>query len=726
MKQLLFFLAALSGAAGLFAAQPAPFIAYPEYSVRGTGDGVFIHDYENEPLLKIGSLNFSWSPPVAAPLAVEQTAEDTFRLTYRIDRDESGTVALEGTLTARPDGRIRIDWELDAPESLNVGGVMLELLPQKEAEKSETAFKAGLWNRHDRGGVPFEVNDGYFRSFRNGNLALWVLLGGNSNYTNAWAEHLPFTREENGKCRASLELQVSAPDLEGYAAAALFHHRPLALRLVTEKPFNLWESGAPEVRADVANPYNRGRKAAFEIIGRDFDGKIVLNERKQLSLKPYETKELHFRFPEAERAIYFVEAKLLPDGEKEIFCRTNLGILPPHEYEHRNESRFALSSFFPIPSEKEVYRLMRRLGVRMLRNGDNRVTEPYGILSFHHANVPADESPAEAEKKIADMIRSACEKRNPALEFCNEWNMGTKTTEEKRRAAARYVEFLRCFQHLRDQYDPELRIIGMGMAGADTQFLKFMAENGAVPLMDGGVALHPGRGNMTPDYEGDGWTYLGAIRRWRKAMDELGIQTLHLSEVYAATQPNDWWRDSYRSAAENVILTYAIGLAEGAESIQFYQLHDSVWFDLGGVNHLDSEYHYGLLMRDGTLKPSLLAYAAAAEALDGAKFVRYLDFGDKVHGIGFSTPRGPLAILYDRTDGFFLTEGKENFIESEPWIDGWKTHRQITFDTDQPEVIAIDPIGRAKTIKAIGGKVTLELSGAPLMVYGLNFQGDGK
>lgn len=38
----------------------------------------------------------------------------------------------------------------------------------------------------------------------------------------------------------------------------------------------------------------------------------------------------------------------------------------------------------------------------------------------------------------------------------------------------------------------------MGMAGADTAFLKLMAENGAVPLMDGGVAMHPGRGNMTP------------------------------------------------------------------------------------------------------------------------------------------------------------------------------------------------------------------------------------
>lgn len=723
MKQFLLLIAALSGAARLLAAPETPVIAYPEYSVRGTDGGIVIHDYENEPLLKIGTLNFSWAPPIAVPTAIEKNANDSLRISYRIDRDDSGEIKLDGVLKVTPDGRIRIDWKLDAPETVNVGGIMLELLPRNATTKSKDVYKSGLWTRHDRGGIPFEINDGYFRCFKNGNLALWMLLGGNSAYSNPWSEHLNFSRGEDGRHHASLELQISSPDLEGYAASALFHRRPLGMRLVTDKPFNLWESGSPEVRVEIANPYDRARSAAFEITGRDFDGNIVLNEKKNLSLNPYETRELRFRLPAAERAIYFVEARLLPEGEKEIFCRTNLGILPPHQFEHLNESPFALASYFPIPSEEAVFQLMRRLGVRLLRHGDNRVSEQYEIISMLQDGVLPEESTPDAAEKLAAMIRRAREQRNPALEFCNEWNMGITTAADKRRMAAHYVELLRLLRDLRDRQYPELQIIGMGMAGADTEFLKFMAEYGAVPLMDGGVALHPGRGNMTPDYEGGGWTYLGAIRRWRETMNELGIKTLHLSEVYASTRPNDWWRDSYRQAAENVILTYAIGLAEGAKSIQFYQLHDSVWYDQGGVNHLDGEYHYGLLMRDGTLKPSLLAYAAIAEALDGARFTGYLDFGDRVHGITFRTPRGPLAIVYDRTDGFFLSEKSDDFAGTEPWIDTWKTHRKITFQTTGHEVITIDPIGRTRTVGATDGRVTLELSGAPLMVYGLKFQG---
>ncbi|MBS1372322.1 MAG: hypothetical protein HPZ91_20455 [Lentisphaeria bacterium] len=719
IRKFLLTAAVLTGAAGVFAASE-PKISYPAYSVEADGGELVIRDYEKKPLLKIGRQLFSWAPPAARPVSAEKVADDTFRITYRIDNDKSGKIALEGTVRALPDGHIRCSWLLDSPET-RTGGIMQELQVQKGTEKSKEAYKSGLWTRHEHGGVPFEVRDGYFRSFRNGNIGLWMKVGGNVNYTGSWSDHLGYKKNGDGRYEASLEFVVTPPECEGYEAAALFHKRPLGLKLSTDRPFNLWESGAPELKVALSNPYDTTKKGvAFEVTGRDYDGRVVLDEKRTLEFGPYGSKLLKFSLPEAERMIYFVEAKVTVPGEKEIFARTNLAVLPPHEYGHRDESRFALSAYFMIPSAEDVYALMKRIGVRTLRHGDNRVTSKYGILSLDHASVGPNDSPEKVAKRIAEMVRRASGRQNPAIEFCNEWNMNQKGGEKLRRAR-RYVEVLREFKALRDREYPGLRIIGMGMAGADTGFLKMMAENGAVPLMDGGVAMHPGRGNMTPDYIGEGWTYLGAIRRYRKAMDELGIRTLHLSEVYAATPPNNSWMDSCRNAAENVLLTYAIGLAENAETIQFYQLHDSVWHDLGGVNHEDSEYHYGLLMRDGAVKPSLLAYAAAAEALDGAKFVRYLTFEGKVRGIGFETPRGPLAFLYDRTDGYFLTERKKNFAGTEPWVDTWKSRRKATFDAVGGEVTAVDPIGRAAKIPAKDGKVTLELSGAPLMVYGIRF-----
>ncbi len=721
MKKHLLLIAALFGAAGVFAA-PDLKIDYPEYSVHATSNGdLAILDYDGKPVVKIGKLNFSWSPPVAIPVKIEKIAADTLRIGYQIDRDESGKVALDGTLKALPNGKIVLDWVLNVPESVKTGGTMQELLPQQGAIKSETVYKSGRWVRHEHGGVPYEVRDGYFRSFKNDNISLWMLLGGNSNYSNPWSEHVGFQKGDDGKLYSSIEFQVMPPELEGYAATALFHQRPLGLRLTTDRPFNLWESGSPKLNAELANPGNRTlTDIRFELIGRDFDGKIVLKEKKQLKLNPYETIALSYELPAAEREIYFVEAQASVPGSEVIFTRTNLAILPPHEYKHLAESKFALSAYFSIPTANDVYELMKRMGIRILRHGDNAITAQYGILSLDHANIGPDASPEQAAKQIDQMLARAAKRQNPEIEFCNEWNMCGNDKKPER--AKRYVELLREFKKARDKQFPELKIIGMGMAGADTKFLKLTAEHGAVPLMDGGVALHPGRGNTTPDSLGPGWTYLGAIRRYRKVMNELGIKPLHLSEVYACTIPNSSWNDSYRHAAENVILTFAIGLAENVESIQFYQLHDSVWHDLGGVNPADHEYHYGVLMRDGTIKPSLLAFAAVAEALDGAKFTRYLDFGDNVRGIGFDTPRGTLAFLYDRTDGDTLTERKEHFAAAEPWIDTWKTRRKRTFRAIGTEVTVIDAIGRKQMIRPQDGKVALELSGAPLMVYGIELQ----
>ena len=301
---------------------------------------------------------------------------------------------------------------------------MLELLPQNGAKKSEAAFKSGLWTRDANGGVPYEVRDGYFRSFSNGKIALWLLLGGNVNYSNSWSEHLGFQKDKDGKYRASAEFLVAPPELGGESAAALFRKRPVGLRLSTDHAFNLWESGTPELKAEVTNPYDRVQKdVAFSIIGRDFDGKVVLNETKSLTIKPFETASLAFRLPEAEREIYFVEAKVVVPGEKEIFSRTNLAILPPHQFKDLKDSKFALSAYFMIPSEEAVYQLMQRMGVRMLRHGDNRVTSKYGILALDHASVGPNDSPEKVAKRIDGILSRAAERRNPEIEFCNEWNM---------------------------------------------------------------------------------------------------------------------------------------------------------------------------------------------------------------------------------------------------------------------------------------------------------------
>ena len=168
------------------------------------------------------------------------------------------------------------------------------------------------------------------------------------------------------------------------------------------------------------------------------------------------------------------------------------------------------------------------------------------------------------------------------------------------------------------------------------------------------------------------------------------------------------------------MLTFALGLAEGVKAVCFYQLHDAVWHDVGGVNPDDAEYHFGLLDRRGTVKPSLLAFATIARALDGATAPRYLTLADKaINGIGCDTPAGPMAILWDRTDGFVQAAKSADYAAAEPWIDHWKSRKAVRFATAQPQITMVDCIGRRTTVAAHDGKVDLVLTGAPLIVYGL-------
>ncbi|NLB68112.1 MAG: hypothetical protein GX804_00260, partial [Lentisphaerae bacterium] len=151
----------------------------------------------------------------------------------------------------------------------------------------------------------------------------------------------------------------------------------------------------------------------------------------------------------------------------------------------------------------------------------------------------------------------------------------------------------------------------------------------------------------------------------------------------------------------------------------------SVWYDIKGINHNDREYDFGLLMRDNSPKPSLMAFAAAAEALDGAEFLHYLSVPKtRVRGMVFSTPRGIMTVLYDRTDGHFFSKNIPGFVHKEPWIKHWATEKKHVFKTKQNEVITVDPVGREKSIPAENGEITLTLSGSPLIVYGLDISPD--
>lgn len=694
-------------------------IKMADYQLDVRDKEAFLCDAAGQPLLRFGKIPLCWSPPVALPERAIKVDDHTVRVEYKIDNDATNTVKLAATYRCLPQS-LTIDYALTAAAGVNVGGPMLEINPQNGVKKINTPSKIGVWTRAANHGEPYEVKDGYYRDYVAKDVVVRQLLNGNANFFNAFSEHLGFHKTSGDEYTASTTFWLAPSGKTDVEAVAAFRSRPVALTVNTDKNYNWFETGAPNFEINLTNTAaNSLDKIGLVVKVRDYDGNIVIDRTEQLTLAANERWHGNYELPDELRNIYFVEVSASIDSKESVFCRTNIAKLPPFQYHHMDDSKIGMAAYFLLPDEKETFRLLQRLGVRILRNGDNRKTLPeYGIISYSHNNISPQEDTAKLKGKIDRMVAEFTAGESAGWEFCNEWNMNVKG-DEKRELAKRYARLVNIAQQSITDRKSKLQIISMGIAGADTEFLRAIYDCGLWPELLG-IAFHPGRGNMTADYIGEGWTYLGSIRKMKAEIAKLGNKPLYLTEVYAATHPNDWWKDSYRQAAENTVMTLAIGVAEGAAAIEFYQLNDSVWHDVGGINHTDGEYHYGLLMRDLSFKPSAMAFAAATEALDGAQFEEYFTVpGSKINAMRFRTPKGELTILYNRADGCLLSQKSDDFVHSEPWIDHWKTVTPIELASDQNEVITIDPIGRRQTMPVTGGKVKLNISGAPLMVYGL-------
>lgn len=103
----------------------------------------------------------------------------------------------------------------------------------------------------------------------------------------------------------------------------------------------------------------------------------------------------------------------------------------------------------------------------------------------------------------------------------------------------------------------------------------------------------------------------------------------------------------------------------------------------------------------------------------------HLDDGS-THGLHFSTPDGPLTVLWNRADGYLLnaagTRTEWRFPAPEMWEDGWATKTDVLLPADGG-VTEVDSFGRSRQLAASNGEVQLTLDGAPRIYRGLLLDG---
>ena len=521
-----------------------------------------------------------------------------------------------------------------------------------------------------------------------------------------------------------------------YVACALETGAAMAAKITTDADFNLFNSAkeTPHFTVSMVNPTNVTKETSCRIVARNFDGQEDVHAAFKVTLPPYGTTNCTFNLPKRKREYWFVNAEF-DDGLTNSFVRTDVATMEPYKYKSLETSVMGIAANFKMPSAEACDRLLTRMGVRWVRTPSESETEKYakkgrrGILAFHLDDKATNETQrvAFAKKKLAE----AAERNCPIVELGNELNFGCHNWDDAMGRANWYKGWQKAFYDARAELklEKKVKISSFGFAGFvdGGQFFDAMDKAGCWQYCDI-LAIHPGRLNQTPDNPDSAWKWNYRPQIWAAKQCMAKIRAKHplgliMTEVYARTPPNKDDSDSTRTATESILLSCAIAKMEGVTALNWYQLHDGVHSDINGINEYNSEYHYGLLRRDGTVKPSILAYCAVSEALDGAKFARTANYTDDRQAWFFDTPRGEMAILFDRKDGCYpydgMFTGRPFTGHLEPWLDHWKSHTPYAFMAPKGYVVVRDAIGRTRKIKAKKGVVTLTLSGAPIFVYGL-------
>jgi hypothetical protein len=687
--------------------------------VTGSSGGVQVFDSGGTQLMSFDDFLTdigSTSAATPTPSLVAVNGHPTIQMDYIVNPD----LSITGLFTPIGDTiHIHYDvWSTNNSPQTGISSLIFQAVP---GGSSKVRDNQSLWTRSTQtNGVPYEVLDlrGFRFNFPSGKYALINLPGANLNWSDPWFSNLPLYHVGGDHWATDADwVLLNSNTIRPTAGPALIKGRPLALDIWTAQPYNLWTNSGSSlpVEIQVFNAQADTQTVMLSWWARDYNGHVLVSSNAVQHVAAGSAWNQTLSFPAPINGILFVEVEATTGGHS-VFRRTNLAVLPPYTYgADRSNSIFGLNGTFGLPNTHSEKALLEQMGVRWLRNSQYSLAdaESIGVGQRRHTESPFT-SGVVNDGWIDSELNQAAQKHAPYWEINNEMNWTS--------SAAVYVNNILVPAKTRQQaLGSEVGIMIGGLAGWDPSYLQDLNDAGGWPYYDA-LNIHPGRGNYTPDYTGATWTFLGIVQNYRNALGTYGHKPLYVTEAYACTHPNNYWFDTYRNAAESVILSYALAREEGVKVMDWYQLNDTVWHDVGGVNPNNAEYHYGLLNRDLSPKPSLLAYATIARALDLATFVGWLSFdpSSNNHGLMFNSPmNGNVAVLWNRTDGYILSQNVPDYADPEPWIDQWPTKVNVHLPAAGSTVTVIDSIGQSTMVSATNGYADIELDGAPVMVYGL-------
>lgn len=652
----------------------------------------------------------------------------------------AGAVSVYALVTVTTQ-RAHLEWHVSGPTTLRPEGFLFSRAIQSATE-ADRFVPVVSWVRDAGGGIPYETPAGVaYASTWGSEHGMFLLERSRQAWSSSTWIHAPGRTQADGTHLSVADFFFG--DTRPSATAVIGTGEKLGVEIWTDRDFNLCDGGGQQITltALVANGDAAAQTVSLRCWVRDFDGTVLFDQTVPVSVPARSAVQHSFALVSPAQGILTTEVSATV-GSDEAFARTTIATLPPFAYTAGQDSMFGIANYpwLPVPSAAALLDLWQRAGIAWVRiaydGGPGLPPSAYDARGMFH-NIELQPSltagDADAAAWAESSLTTAVNAGARCFEVGNELNRPFNTGQ----AAQAYIDkaLWPVVQRARQLSNPP-KILNNGLAGMDKPWVQNFHAAGGWDLIDG-FAYHPGRGNFTPDYIPSGqsweagatgtyWNFGGGLRDILALMEEYGRKEIWLTEAYACTRPNAWWNDTYRHAAENVLLTLVMARAAGVRAVCWYQFHDSV---LGMPQVADSgnvEYHFGLMNRDVSAKPSLLAYATAARVLDQAVFVRHLVFDDpQVKGELFDTPAGQTAVIWARHDGYILNANHdpsgEYFPAPEVWVDPWPTKTTLSLPAAGASVEQIDVVGRSVELAASAGSVTAIVDGAPRVFRGVAF-----
>jgi len=224
------------------------------------------------------------------------------------------------------------------------------------------------------------------------------------------------------------------------------------------------------------------------------------------------------------------------------------------------------------------------------------------------------------------------------------------------------------------------------------------------------------------------------MERWKRLKKRYGEKRMMVGETGYPAAPyigNRCENDPKTVADFNVRIAMFF-LEAGAEDIIYYCIFDRTSWYVGGSRWNEMYFgalynydYYGVYMP----KPWAAAYCNLTRRMDGHKKVSYFE---KYEEGEFGTLRAfkvekedcDFAVLWSNAYELPNTTiaGRVDKVERKPmplWANRWEETEIREFDAVGDTVTVVDIMGNAREIKAENGKVSIEISGSPIYVYGI-------